>query len=120
MKIGTRESTLDERADEFPTADDTKKAIDRAIPPGAEMRQGSEETDTINVHDLVGAGGMYAYVWGVVYYDDGYTRRFTKFRHRYAIASHERGHPWEIPAETTRAIIAPDKARLHPFGNNMN
>jgi hypothetical protein len=115
----------DERADVFWVADDPKVrnpsfGVDRAIHPGTQMRQGAAEKDTIAVADLLAQRHRYVYVWGVVYYDDGYQRRFTRFRHRYAIASHVSRDDWDQPARETREIIAADKARFHPFGNSAN
>lgn len=94
--------------------------VDRAIQPGTEMRQGSAEDDEIHVLDIEGQPARHIFVWGVVYYDDGSKRRFTRFRHRYAIASRVRSDILTSMSDKTREIIAVDKARFHPFGNSAN
>lgn len=108
------------RPPEDPMDTDPEFGVDRAILPGTEMRQGAANDDILYMDDLVKASNLYVYVWGVVYYDDGYRRRFTKFRHRYAIASRDRRLDGESEAFETRAIITVDKARYHPFGNSAD
>jgi hypothetical protein len=55
------------------------------------------------------------YVWGGVYYRDGYgERRFTTFCHRYNNASQHKLRPGE------QVIIGPDKARYHEYGNDAD
>lgn len=103
-----------------PKATDPEFGVDRAILPDTEMRQGAAQDDIVLMEDLLNQKTRYVYVWGVVYYDDGYGRRFTKFRHRYAIASRERRMDTESEAFETRSIITVDKARYHPFGNSAN
>src|SRR5262245_5939505 len=85
-----------------------------AIQPGTQIRQGAAEDDTIPIATLLAQRERYAYVWGLVYYDDSTQGRFTRFRHRYAIASHNRGEDWNQPAWKTREVIAIDKAHYHP------
>ena len=65
--------------------------------------------------------GKYVFVWGIAHYDDGYgCRRFTRFCHRYAAASHNREviHRRLVPKTVT--IIDADKARYHTEGNDAN
>jgi hypothetical protein len=99
---------------------DPNFSVDRAIQPGTEMRQGSAEKDEIHILDIENQPPRHIYVWGVAYYDDGSKRRFTRFRHRYAIASRVRRDDWGHLSDTTREIITVDKARFHPFGNSAN
>ncbi|MFM9849213.1 MAG: hypothetical protein ACKVP3_18880 [Hyphomicrobiaceae bacterium] len=94
--------------------------VDRAIQPGTQMRQGAAQSDLVPVRTLLGQKDRHVYVWGIVWYSDGRQRRFTEFRHRYAIASQTDRKDWNKPARETRAIIAVDKARFHPYGNNAN
>jgi hypothetical protein len=104
---------------------------DRVVQPGAEMRQGSR--DEIGIGALCAADN-YTFVWGVVYYDDGYgVRRFTRFCHRYHGASYtRRPHLGFVRSEDTvnanalmnewerQPIIDPEKARYHESGNDAN
>jgi hypothetical protein len=55
------------------------------LTPGGVMRQGGPIIYLGNDHgDLRNEAGLYLYVWGAVYYDDGFgTERITKFCHRY-------------------------------------
>jgi hypothetical protein len=103
-----------------PKERDKAFTIDRTIQPGTQMRQGAAEKDLIPVAVLRAEPDRYVYVWGVVYYDDGTRRRYTKFRHRYHIASHTDIEDWNVPAKATREIIAVDKARYHSYGNSAN
>lgn len=95
---------------------------ERAVQPGAEMRQGSKKY--IAIPNIVGAkpeDERHVFVWGIVHYDDGYgCRRFTRFCHRYNVASHNRGVNWKLAASKTRLIIDPDKARYHTHGNDAD
>ena len=85
---------------------------ERSIQPDAEMRRGSDEK--LPVEELC-RPGKYIYVWGVVYYDDGYgNRRSTRFCHTYQSASFNRGREANMP------IISVDKARYHHFGNDAD
>lgn len=104
---------------------------DRVIQPGAEMRQGSKDEIAVA---LLSQSNNYVFVWGVVYYDDGYgVPRFTRFCHRYNGASHT--HPPKLGFVRStdnltanaimdewerQPIIEPDKARYHEHGNNAD
>lgn len=94
--------------------------VDRAIQPGTEMRQGCREEDVLHIIDVLNHPNQHIYVWGVVYYDDGTKRRFTRFRHRYAIASHARRHDVTHVSPEARVFVDVDKARFHPIGNSAN
>lgn len=98
--------------------DKDDRRAERSIQPGAQMRRGSDEPQPV---DQLCNPGKYVFVWGVVYYDDGYgNRRFTNFCHRYETASYNRNEDWNSVARTSRAIIGPDKARYHHTGNDSN
>lgn len=57
-------------------------AVERAIQVGDEMRLAADN-DLPEV-DIVANPNVHVFVWGVVYYDDGFgNRRFTRFCHRY-------------------------------------
>lgn len=67
---------------DFPITDDPGR-IERAIQVGDEMRQAAGNTSIPGINE-VNKSDIHVYVWGVVYYDDGFdNRRFTKFCHRY-------------------------------------
>jgi hypothetical protein len=90
---------------------------DRAIQPGASMRQGAPDYIPILT---ARQPDNYIFVWGIVRYDDGYGyRRFTKFCHRYSGASHFRGVS-PLPTEYLAVIIEAEKARYHPAGNDSD
>lgn len=106
-----------QRETDFLVPNDFEK-VQRVIQPGTEMPQGSREK--IPVSDITRIGN-YIFVWGVVYYDDGYeNRRFTRFCHRYATASYNRDTDWNSKAKVTRSIIDTDKARYHTKGNEAD
>ena len=108
-----------DRETDFPVADDPT-VVDRVIQPGAEMRQGGDRHETMAA---VRNPGNYVYVWGIVYYDDGYhKRRFTRFCHRYSAASYDRQLDDLLTGTTRdgRCLIAKDKARYHTEGNNAD
>jgi hypothetical protein len=111
MGIGSRDRT------DFPVADDPKN-IDRAIQAGAEMRQGS--WDRPSIREILGAPDS-VFVWGIAHYDDGFgERRFTRFCHRYNVASRNRGVRWETKPSRTRLVFDRDKARYHTHGNDAD
>jgi hypothetical protein len=61
--------------------------------------------------------GRCAYVWGVVYYHDGFgNRRFTRFCHRYAAIGHD--PYWRT--SPTRTVIPESFARYHTHGNEAD
>ncbi len=96
---------------------------DRVIQPGAEMIQGSQEvlpeTDLMNPQN-------YIFVWGVIYYDNGYGKRcMTRYCHRYNGASHNQ-KPWlgadvaEGQEWRRKPYIDANKARYHESGNSAD
>lgn len=94
------------------------ETVSRAIHPDATMPQGSIETQAVAA---ICNPGTNVYVWGIVYYDDGYgKRRMTKFCHRYSTASFNRRGDWDREPSETRSIIDRDKARYHTEGNDAN
>lgn len=104
----------------FPVPDDDP--AERAVQPGADMHQGSKKY--IAIPSIVSAkpeDELHVFVWGIVHYDDGYDcRRFTRFCHRYNVASHNRGVDWKLAAKKTRLVIDADKARYHTYGNDAD
>jgi hypothetical protein len=92
--------------------------VSRVIQPGAAVRQGTKETFPIwNFQTSDG----YIFVWGAVYYGDGFgKRRFTRFCHRYPIASRNRTIDLENYATETIRVIDSDKARYHTDGNEAD
>jgi hypothetical protein len=64
------------------------------------------------------------FVWGVVFYRDGYDEsRFTRFCHRYHWESRDRTieaiYRAGLPTRA-EALISSDKARYHPSGNEAD
>lgn len=106
----------DERLEHFPVSADTKKS-ERVIHPGAMVPQGSSEyLPGTKIKD----SGKYAYVWGIVYYNDGYgTRRYTHFCHRYPTEALN-SNQWNSTFGTTKVMIDAKKARYHTCGNDAD
>lgn len=105
--------TKEEKRSVFDVRPDTRKPL-RTIQPGAEMRQGCAKSDWQS-KSVLGDNGNYIFVWGVVYYNDGYERRFTHFCHRYSVAS------LNVSLETKSApYIEAEKARYHLHNNDSN
>jgi hypothetical protein len=98
----------------FPV-DTDNEAVSRVIQPGAAMRQGSEHTFPLS---QLRTPKDYAFVYGDVYYEDGYKkRRHTRFCHRYACASHTRS---DDEIGRTGIVISKEKARYHEQGNDAD
>lgn len=99
-----------------------KASGSRVMQPSVEIRQGSRDAPPIMRATTV-MPGKYFYVWGVVYYDDGYgCTRFTSFCHRYDAASRNDSTP-ELSMHGTRyrgSLIDADKARYHEKGNDAD
>jgi len=92
--------------------------VKRTIQPGTEMRRGSNEA--LPISELINPGKN-AFVWGVVYYDNGYGERcITRFCHKYPTASFNRLVNWIAMYEETKIVIAKEKARFHHTGNDAN
>lgn len=97
--------------------------VNRVIQPTDEMRQGAKENlDPIVIKNQ----GNYIFVWGVVYYEDGFgEKRFTKFCHRYSESMIELDIADTMPPSLkfrTRegVLIGPEKARIHTHGNDAD
>ena len=89
---------------------------ERVIQPGAAMIQGSSDFMTA---DAFREPAQYFYVWGVIYYWDGFgERRFTKFCHRYNAEA--RSGKIDIERRTKRCLIDPSEARYHEDGNDAD
>lgn len=86
------------------------------IPPGATARLSGVQTLVQDSHSTSSDQGdniwrkpTYLYVWGIVYYNDGFrSKRLTKFCHRYN---------WR---KTDTAEIRELDARYHDYGNDAN
>jgi hypothetical protein len=93
----------------FPLDEDTAEYIG-TVHPGAIVRRGA---DVGAPPPRRPAKGMktYIFVWGGVWYNDGFDneRRFTRFCHRYNVASRSPGASF---------VIEPEKARYHNYGPN--
>lgn len=120
------------RREVFPLGLDPGK-IERALQAGGEMRQGAEE-EYLALLDEVDKAENYVFVWGVIYYDDGFdVRRATRFCHRYPGARVRRRQIDPLPHDDPRAMMArlvqtryeeevilPKDARLHEIGNDAD
>lgn len=96
----------------------SKDDIKRTIHPGAFMHQGS---DIYLPAKSICEPGYHVFVWGDVRYDDGFDNmRFTRFCHRYATASYNRGVDIATVPQESRVIIGADKARYHTNGNDAD
>lgn len=96
-------------------------SVDRVIQPGDSLEQGARDPEPLVA---VSYDSEFVYVWGVVYYGDGFEkRRFTRFCHRYAVAgrNHEfdEDRPDFVPT-SRRCIIDTKAARYHQIGNDAD
>jgi hypothetical protein len=86
------------------------------IPPGSTARMSGVRTlvqdassTASHQRDKVSVKSTYLYVWGIVYYNDGFRgKRFTKFCHRYT---------WR---KSDSPEIRELDARYHDYGNDAN
>lgn len=104
----------------------TRRTVDRSIQPGDEIRRSSTENLEIKAIDNE---GVYVFVWGVVYYTDGFgVERSTRFCHRYPGSrvnrtpldlrpARERGLAMFARASYEDELILPKEARHHFIGN---
>src|SRR3546814_2864423 len=91
------------RASEFPVIDDPRE-IERAIQSGEGIRFGSLEACPISSFDN---SESFIFVWGIVYYDDGFGgRRFTRFCHRYPGACVRQRRIDPLPHSDPRSMMA--------------
>ncbi|MER9528818.1 hypothetical protein NKI89_03260 [Mesorhizobium sp. M0309] len=91
----------------FPINEATAERIG-AVHPRAVVKRGADFGTP--PPKLIRGTKTYIYVWGGVWYTDGFdTARFTTFCHRYNAASRLRGGGW---------TINPDTARFHNYGPN--
>jgi hypothetical protein len=112
--------TLNNSRDFSPSLIPDNHSIERSIQPDAYMRQGSKHQPPVGE---VRRSEIYSFVWGTVWYDDGYgERRYTRFCHRYHGASHSPDENQDIGGlqtpVTPPTIIKSDKARYHEHGND--
>ncbi|CAN7647797.1 hypothetical protein [Mesorhizobium caraganae] len=90
-----------------------------SIAPTADIWKGSYQT--LSLADIIPQGGKqnYLYVWGAVYYDDGFgQRRRTTFCHRYDTDS--RVTEGDQSGQITRVYVSADKARYTETGNDAD
>jgi hypothetical protein len=91
---------------EFPI--DSKVSGNNVIPPGSVMGRGTPLIKSGNLVLPKGSNAGYCYVWGRVFYDDGFgVERTTDFCHRY-----------NCGALTTENTIPAKYARFHEHGND--
>lgn len=96
------------------------------LPPGALMRQGGPIIYIgKDYNELRNEIGLYLYIWGAVYYDDGFgIERVTKFCHRYNSVNLEEVFRTEFESEISfRSVLSgyqifAQHARFHRFGND--
>ena len=104
------------------TAPEEPNIVQRTVQPGATMTQGTYKY--LPVNDVIQSGN-YIFVYGIAYYRDGFNkRRYTRFCHRYAAASHDRSARQFLaekrtPIETV-VLIGRDKARYYETGNDSD
>ena len=105
----------DQRDTKFDVPKDPDNVL-RAIQPGATMTQGS--VDYLLLQDIMTANKKYVFVFGAVYYENGFNdiRRHTRFCHRYATASFDRTQ-WAKEGSATHIVIEASKARYHTHCN---
>jgi hypothetical protein len=87
---------------------------ENTVPPGTKMRQGGGE-----IADMKWQDGLYLYVWGAVFYEDGFGKeRVTRYCHRYncgnLVVNASGGLNWG------KAAIATKHARYHRYGNDAD
>jgi hypothetical protein len=92
---------------------ESKARGNNTLPPKREMRQGGG-----TILDLKTDNRLFLYVWGAVYYEDGFeNKRVTRFCHRYTCALVPK--PSEIPAPDN-VVIKGEFARQHRDGNEAD
>lgn len=110
VKISVRMRVSNDRGfGYFPLDEDAAEYIG-TVHPGAIVRRGADQGSPPPGRPAKGTK-TYIYVWGGVWYSDGFDeeRRFTRFCHRYNVASRSPGPGF---------VIEPEKARYHNFGPN--
>ena len=118
---------LDGRFNNFPATIEEAKGKN-VVPPGTAMRQGGHIVLVDNSKALAEAiwkeDGLYLYVWGAVFYDDGFGEsRTTRFCHRYNCIN--LAENWEPPGmggapRLEGHEILPGFARYHRYGNDAD
>lgn len=126
VAVAVRMTLKDNRMHEFDPLEDHPE-VERTIQPGAELVQGCKEEDIVNPMRIFKFGGEgYVFVWGTVYYGDGFGdgRRHVKFCHRYNVASFNHS-TYKFFIRTKRivetlSVIDADKGRYHDKGNDSD
>lgn len=108
------------------TVPDRSNMVSRVVQPADEMRQGTQEIFAVADIDNV---EVFIFVWGVVYYEDGFgQKRFTRFCHRYP-GARVRRRPIDFNATGMarmmgevyeERLIDPKDARHHQYGNDAD
>ena len=90
--------------------------VERTVQPGENLIQGSK--DYVDHSTIVTNPKKYIFVWGIVWYDDGFEkRRFTRFSHRYNVARRSPDGNWQ---SGSIQVHSPEKARYHTRGNDAD
>jgi hypothetical protein len=98
--------------------DETAAGGDTTLPPKAEMTQGGKEIPVgPGQNEIRQQRGLYLYVWGTVFYEDGFgENRFTRFCHRYNCRNLER----LVENRRIGKFIDKEYARFNRVGNDAN
>jgi hypothetical protein len=113
------------RVDLSPTSDFAAFSPDNDIPTKQTIQPGVSiirfTPQTLVLRDILAEPEGYIFAWGIVRYDDGFgTRRYTRFCHRYAIASHDRAHDYHVAATSARYLLEAEKARYYQGYNDSD
>jgi len=104
------------RTKKFDVSEDRSTYSDRAVNPGGDMLQGSE--NVLPIADLA-VDHYNVYVFGIAKYDNGYGNPcWTRFCHRYSTDGRLKGLEMIDPPDATRSVIGREKARYHNYGNS--
>jgi hypothetical protein len=112
----------DDRLNRFVVNEEAAEG-DNVVSPGSEMRQGSgpiwtggNQPDEKKIRRVF---GRYLYVWGAVFYDDGFkSRRVTRFCHRYNCINAEEVR--DFSGGLIGMAIPSEHARYHRYGNHAD
>ncbi len=90
---------------------------ENTVPPGTQMRQGGDII-YVGSSELRKQTGLYLYVWGAVWYDDGFGGdvRTTRFCHRYNCVNFEMKGGDGGVMNAIQAVYA----RFHRYGNDAD
>jgi len=118
VTVHVQMETGDRDKSDFPIKAREDHSADRVIQPNADMRQGSVRGSHLVDFDQW-AG--FVFVWGVVYYVDGYDRpRQTKFCHRYNLEARNPPAMDDLFGGKGFCLIDREKARYNEIGNDAD